>query len=272
MAKRVTAVHQAQDFQVLVAQELGDRQGHVGGLASLEGRLVGGGHHDDGALEAFLAQGFFDELPDLTAPFADQPHHDSVAVGLFGQHGEQHRLANARAREDAQALATAAGGEDVHGPDTQIQPRTDAAARVRRRRGGPQRIGSRTLRQGAESVDGLAEGVDDPAEPGACRTHGRTHGVDADFRPRRHALDRAEGHQQGAGFSEADHLGLEGSIGASLDLGARAHRQAGQPAAGFDQQTVHRRDAARNGQRIDTLDGRDETTQDGGTPGELFSP
>ncbi len=61
-----------QDLQVLVAQELGDGQGHVGGLAALQGRLVRGGDHDDGALQALLAQGLLDELADLAAPFADQ--------------------------------------------------------------------------------------------------------------------------------------------------------------------------------------------------------
>ena len=46
------AVHQAQHVLVLVAEVLGDRHGHIGGLAPHQRRLVGGGDDDDAARQA----------------------------------------------------------------------------------------------------------------------------------------------------------------------------------------------------------------------------
>ena len=84
-------------------------------------------------LQALLAQGLLDEFAHLAAPFADQADDDGVAVGVLGQHRQQHRLADAGAGEDAQALAAAGGGEDVHGAHAQVQPLADPAAGVGRR-------------------------------------------------------------------------------------------------------------------------------------------
>lgn len=76
-----------------------------------------------------------------------------------------------------------------------------------------------------------------------------------------HALDRAEGHQQGLGVAEADDLGGQGRQMAALDLGAGPDRQARQPAPGLDQQTVHARDLAGHDQRIDRFNGGGESVQ-----------
>ena len=99
-----------------------------------------------------------------------------------------------------------------------------------------------------------------PSQARVGRTHGAL-GRDADLGARRDALDGAERHQQGAGVAEADHLGGQGRVGAAHDLGAGADGQPRQTAAGLDQQAVHRRDPAGDGQRIDPLDGGDQVAQ-----------
>ena len=128
--------------------------------------------------------------------------------------------------------------------------------------GGAQRIGGEALRQRALAVDRVAEGVDDAAEPGQGRAHGRAPRLDADLGAGRHALDRAERHQQRAGVAEADHLGRQRLFAEADDLGAGADRQPRQPAAGLDQQAVHRRHAAGDRQGIDPLDRGHKTLQE----------
>ena len=200
-----------------------------------------------------------------------RPDHHRIAGGVAGQHREQHRLADAGAGEDAEPLAAAAGGEDVHGPHAEFEPLAHPAARMGRRRRGAQGIGGEALRQRALAVDRLAERVDDPAQPAHRRPHGRALGPDADLRARRDAFQRAERHQQGAGLAEADHLGLQRRRAAAIDLGARADRQPRQAAARLDQQAVDRGHAAGDHQRIDALDGGDEIAQGKAAP-EISAP
>ncbi|MNE13178.1 hypothetical protein D3C80_1060050 [compost metagenome] len=256
------AVHQAQDFQPLIAQVFRDGQGHIGRLAPFQRRLVRGGDDDDGALQALFAQGLLDELADLAAPLADQADDHDVAGGLLGQHGQQHRLAHARTGEDAQALAPAGGGEDVHRADAQVQPLAHPTARMGRGRRGAQGIGDGALRQRPQAVDGQAEGVDDAAQPGGGGAHAGGGVDDADVGAGGHALDRAEGHQQGLGVAETDDLGGQGGLAAPLDLGAGADRQTRQAAARFNQQAADARHLAGDDQRVDRFDGGDEIAQE----------
>ena len=131
-----------------------------------------------------------------------------------------------------------------------------------RGRGGAQRIGRQPLRQGALAVDGIAEGVDDAAEPGLGGTHGRAQRLDADLRARRHALHGTERHQQRTGVAEAHDLGRQRLFAEADDLGARADRQPGQPAASLDQEAVHGGHAAGDGQGVEPLDRGHQTLQE----------
>ena len=255
------AVHQAQHLQILVAQELGDGHGHIGRLAAFQGRLVRGGDHDDGAFQPLFAQGLLDELAHLAAPFADQAHDHGVAGRLLGQHGQKHRLAHARPGEDAQALAPAGGGEDVHGPHTQVQPLADPSARVGGRRGCAQGVWGWTLGQRPLAVDGLAEGVDDSAQPGGGRAHAGGLIYDPDVGAGGHALYGSERHQQGLGVAEAHDLGGQGGLTTPSDLGPRPNRQTRQAAPRFNQQAGHARHLAGDDQRVDRFDGGDEIAQ-----------
>ena len=256
-------VHQAQDLEILIAEVFRQSQGHVGRLAPFQRRLVGGGHHHHSAAQALLAQRLFHELAHLAATFADQADDHDVAAGFLGQHGQQHRLAHAGAGEDAQPLAPAGGGEDVHGPHAEIQPFAHATARVGRRRRGAQGIGGGAEGQGALAVDGLSEGVDDAAQPACCGANGGGGVDDADVGPRGHALHRAEGHQQGLCVAETDDLGRQGiQPAASTDLGPGSDGQTRQAAPALDQKARHARDLAGHDQRIDGFDGGDQVAQE----------
>ena len=149
------AVHQAQHLQALVAQEFGDGQGQVGGAAAQHRRHVGGRDHHHAARAALGAQRVLEKIVQLAAALADQPDHQHLGRGAGGDHRQQGRLADPRAREDPQALAVAARREQVERAHAERQPcaRGRAAARPRcrapgsgRRRppagkGGPPSIG-----------------------------------------------------------------------------------------------------------------------------------
>ncbi len=244
-------VHHAQHFQPLVAQEFGQGHGHVGRLAPLQRRLVRGGDDDDGAAQALGPQRLLDEFAHFAAAFADQAHDDGVAGRLARQHRQQHRLADARAGEDTQALAAAAGGEDVHGAHAEIKPFADALAGVGRGRRGLQQVAFRALRQRAVAVDGIAETVDDAAEPGGGRMDLGAFGRDADLGAGGDAFDGPERHHQGAILAKTDDPDRQRRLAAADDFAARADLHVGKPALGLDQQAVDHGDAAENLQRLD---------------------
>src|ERR1700759_5632555 len=107
---------------------IGPAVGRSGGVGPRRGRPP------HGALQPLLAEGLLDEFTHLAAPLADQADDHRAALGVLGQHRQQHRLADAGAGEDAQPLAAAAGGEDVHRPHAEVEPFADPVAGVRRRR------------------------------------------------------------------------------------------------------------------------------------------
>ncbi len=114
-------VHQEQDVLVLVAEILGDRHGEERCLAAHQRRLVGGRDHHDRAGKARFAEVVLKEFLHFAAALADQSDHGDVAGRVARQHREQHRLADARAREDAEPLTFAGGGECVERPDAEIE-------------------------------------------------------------------------------------------------------------------------------------------------------
>ena len=162
-------IHQRQHVLALVAEIFGDSERQVAGLAAHQRRLVRGRDHDDRAREARFAEIVLQEFLHLAAALADQADHRDIGVDVARQHREQHGFADAGARENAHALATAAGEEGVDRAHAEIERRADAAARMRRRRRCAERIRRRPKRQRALAVDRLAHGVDDAAEPAGAR-------------------------------------------------------------------------------------------------------
>ena len=127
-------VHQHQHVLAEVAEIFGDRQRQIGGLAAHQRGLVGGRDHHHRAREALLAEIVLQELLHLAAALADEADHRDVGHDIAREHREQHRLADARAGEDAHALAAAAGEEGIERAHAEIERRAHAPARMRRRR------------------------------------------------------------------------------------------------------------------------------------------
>ena len=118
---------------------LGHGHGGIGGLAAHQRRRIRGGDDDDRPRQPCRAQIVLEEFPHLAPALADQGEHGDVARGVAGQHGQQHRLADAGTGEQAEPLALAAGGEALSArtPRSSRGPAGRAASRraARRARG-----------------------------------------------------------------------------------------------------------------------------------------
>jgi hypothetical protein len=211
-------------------------------LAAHQGRLIGGRHHHDRAGQARITQIVLQKLLDLAAALADQPDHRDIGHDIARQHREQHRLADARAREDAHALAMAAGDEGVQRADTKVDRGTDPLACMGRRRRRPERIRQRARLQRALAIDRLAHGVHHPPEPGLGRPHRcphrRHHGAATAPDP----FERSERHQQSMTAGKTDHLArdrYEPALGLRLDDDTRADRHGMQRTRHLHHQATH---------------------------------
>ena len=115
-------------------------------LAAGERRFVGRRGDDHAAGKArFGPEIILDKFLHFAAAFADQTNDDDISLGIARKHGEQDRFPHARAREDAHALAFAAGGKGIERPDAKIELAPDAATLMRRRRRSAERIGLHPL-------------------------------------------------------------------------------------------------------------------------------
>ena len=202
-------IEHEQHALALVAKVFGDRGGDERGLQPDQAGRVAGRAHDDRARAARRAQRLLEEVDHLAAALADQRDDVHVRLGLARDLSHQRRLADARAGEDADALALADGQQAVEDAHAQRQRLADARARQRIGRGaidGPfARLGDR-----AGAVDGLAEPVEHAPEQmvrhadrerTARRRHQR---IGADARR------LAQRHQHDLVAAEADHLGASG--------------------------------------------------------------
>ncbi len=194
--------------------------------------------------EAFGAEVVGDELLHLAAALADEADDRDVGSGVARQHREQHRLADAGAGEDAHALAAAAGEEGVDGADAEIELALDALAPVGGRRLVAQGAGDVAQRQRPLAVDGLAERVDDAAEPARMRIDGGNGVGDLGLAAEADALGRAEGHEQGAAVAEADHFAREPAAVAGENVAAAADGEGLGCAPQLEQHAEHGGDAA----------------------------
>ncbi len=156
-------IHQDQHVVVDVAEELGDRQCQIGGLAAHQRRLVRGRDDHHGAGKPGRAEVVLKELLHLAAALADQPDHRNVGLDVAGEHRQQHRFAHAGAGENAHALAAAAGREGIERPHAEIERSAHPPAGMGGRRVVAEAIRRRPRRQRALAVDRLAHRIDDPA-------------------------------------------------------------------------------------------------------------
>ena len=104
------AVLDEQDSEALVAKVFGER-GRQQGAAQAQIRGVIGRNGDHRGTRGGLAAHVpLDEIGNLARALADEPDHDDVGFGAAGDHVDQHRLADARAGHDPDALADAERG------------------------------------------------------------------------------------------------------------------------------------------------------------------
>ncbi len=104
-----------------------------------------------------------DELLDLAATLADEADDVDVGRGRASDHPEQGRLADARASEDAQALAAAAGDERVERAHAERHAVGDPRApQGRRRRADNRALGQRVQRR--TTVDRVAKAIKNATE------------------------------------------------------------------------------------------------------------
>ena len=202
------AVHHEDDVGPLIAEPLGDAGGGEGGPDAHEGRLVGRGHDDHRAGQALGSEIVVDELVDLAATLTDQRQDDDGCVGAPGDHGEQARLAHARAGEDPHALAAPARRHGVDGPHAEGELAVDHLSAQRMRCGALDRDGV-GVGEGGSVIDGPAQAVEDATEQaGADLDPHRLEGG-LDGRAEVDALEVAEGHAGQAVALDGDHLGVE---------------------------------------------------------------
>ena len=151
-------------------------------------------------------------------------------------------------------LAAAAGQEGVQRPHAEIERRTDALARMRRRRRVAEGNRRGALRQRSLAVDRLAHRVDDAAEPGRRRPHLACGVGDHGAAAAADAVEAAERHQHGVVAGEADHLARDETVRAGLDHHPRADRHGVDGPGDLDHQPAHADDPAINVDGIDVGD------------------
>ena len=126
-------IHDQQHAAALGAKMLG----HAGcqqGAANAQVWRVVGRDRDDGCGGAFGAcHVAFDEIGDFARALANEADDDDFRRGAMGDHIEQHRFADARARHDADTLADAKGRQCVERTDAGIKGQTHRAAIQRAR-------------------------------------------------------------------------------------------------------------------------------------------
>ena len=121
------AVTQHQDVLALVTEILGNHMRHVRGLEAQHGRHVGRCRNHHRLSQTLFAQRLVDKGLHFAATFTNQTNHHDVGLGKARQHAQQHTLAHARTRHQANALATANRQGAVDGFHAHIQNIHDGA-------------------------------------------------------------------------------------------------------------------------------------------------
>ena len=160
--------------------------------------MVGGNRDDDGLLAHFGRQLGFEEVADFATALADQADDDDVAFGAGDHLAHQHRFADARARDDRDALAFAGGEQAVDRAHAHVERTGDAAAAQRiDLAAGERPLELRLDRRAA--VERIALCVDDSAEQGlAARDHAA----------RAMRLDRRAGDERHVGVERQDEAAM----------------------------------------------------------------
>src|SRR5688572_18666520 len=88
-------------------------------------RIVRRRGHYHGTTHAVRAERIADELLYLAAALADQTDHRYIGIRIARHHAQQHRFADAAAREQTDTLAAAHADQTIDRPNAHIQGLTD---------------------------------------------------------------------------------------------------------------------------------------------------
>ena len=193
---------------MLIPEIFRHRRGRVRGLETLHRRAVGCGDDQHGLFPPFRAKIVLNELTHFAAALADQRQHAHIGGTAFDDAGQERTFTAASRRENAHALALAAGKHPVeHAQAQRNRPVDDLAEHGVRRIGVNRIVGPGLERRPA--VDGIAEPVQDAPEEIFAHGHGMDFPRRDDFGCGRNALQIAERRQQGHLLHEAHDLGPE---------------------------------------------------------------
>ena len=251
-------IHDEQDALALVAEVLGDGEGDEAGADAQRCGAVGAGDDEDAALAALLAELVVDEGLDLAVAFADEGDDGDVGRVAAAHGAEQRALADARAAEDADALADAAGQEAVDDADAGGELLVDVFAREGIGRGGVERIGGYGD-DGRSAIHGEAEPVEDAAEQERRDGDVGVFVASDDGRAELESVDLLQRNGEDFAVAEADHLGADLAAGAGLDFAETADGGGG--AVGFDEQSDHGGDLAGPAEQLHRLECVDVGTE-----------
>jgi hypothetical protein len=163
-------IGQQQHVAASIPEVLGHRHRGPGGTPANQRRLIGGGGDHDRARHALGAEHPFGELTQLPAAFADQCDNHDVGMDAACEPGEQHRLADAGAGEQAESLTPHQRQQCVERRQPGIEPLPHRLAPRCWRGRCPQGPWLRAARQ-RSSVKRSAEGIDDASDPAAMWIH-----------------------------------------------------------------------------------------------------
>jgi len=206
-----------------IAKPLGDRRRDVHRAQPHERRRIAGRADRDDS-PARTGKLVFQQLAELAPALADLAEHDHVGLRAARDLPEQRRLADARRREQPDALAAAERQHRIDRAHASWLRCRDRRPRQRRRRGSIDEPGLTRERRAA--VDGLADAVEHAPEQ-VVTTQDRERRAGAPDRARRRdARELAERDQHGLLAAKPDDLGGERCAVPAVDLHDLTERDA----------------------------------------------
>ena len=176
-------IEQQEHALALVAKMLGNGHGGERGFAPQRCRGVGGRADHDAAREPVRAKVVLDEFAEFAPALADEAKHRDIETWRAREHGEQRGLADARRREEADALPLPHGGEQVEGADAKVlrdTPALDLTIDGRTEQRGAARAGDVVITRAIVAIGATGRTIAGGAGVGAGR-HRRTKAATIDL-------------------------------------------------------------------------------------------
>jgi hypothetical protein len=121
-------IHDQQDVLALVAKVLRNRRRAPRAVEPHQRRIVRRRRDNNRPLQTLRPKNALDELLHFAATLADQPDDDDVGARVARHHPQQHALADAAAREQADTLAATDSQQRIDGPHADVERLLDRLA------------------------------------------------------------------------------------------------------------------------------------------------